>query len=77
LGAFLMLAVAAQQQVRDKAEGGAHRAEIAQREAEEAQRRAQAVDILKGVVESAADIQETLRCESSIGSRSDCAATSF
>ena len=51
--ALLMPAATAQQKVRDK---GA--AETALRKAEEAQRRAQAVDILKGVVESAADIQE-------------------
>lgn len=57
--AFLLPAVAAQQKVRDKAEGGAHPADTAQRQAEEAQRRAQAVDILKGVVEGAAEIQET------------------
>ena len=57
--ACLLPAVAAQQQVRDKTEGGASRADMAQRNAEEVQRRAQAVDILKGVVESAADIQET------------------
>ena len=54
----LMPAAAAQQPVREKAQGGAHSADIAQRKAEEAQRRAQAIDILKGVVESAADIQE-------------------
>lgn len=57
--AFLMPAVAAQQQVRDKAKGDSHRADMAQRKAEEMQRRTQALDILKGVVESAADIQET------------------
>ena len=54
---FLAPAVAAQQKVRDKAQGSA--GETALRKAEEAQRKAQAVDILKGVVESAADIQET------------------
>ena len=53
---FLAPAVAAQQKVRDKAQGNA--GETAQRKAEEAQRKAQAVDILKGVVESAAEIQE-------------------
>lgn len=54
--AFLLPVVGAQPQVRNK--GGAHRTDVAQRKAEEAQRRAQAVDILKGVVEGAADIQE-------------------
>lgn len=52
--AFFVPAVIAQQKVRDKAGVG----ETAQRKAEEAQRKAQAVDILKGVVESAADIKE-------------------
>jgi hypothetical protein len=55
--AFLAPAVAAQNEVRNKVQGGAD--ETAQRKAEEAQRKAQAVDILKGVVESAPDIQET------------------
>jgi hypothetical protein len=55
--AFLTPAVAAQDRVRNKDQGGT--GESAQRKAEEAQRKAQAVDILKGVVESAADIQET------------------
>lgn len=50
--------VAAQQKVRDKAEGGARRTNSAERQAEEAQRRTQAIDILKGVVESAGEIQE-------------------
>lgn len=53
--ALLAPAVAAQQKVRDK--GGAE--ETSQRKAEEAQHKDQAVDILKGVVESAADIKET------------------
>ena len=53
---FLAPAVAAQQKVRDKAQGNA--GETAQRKVEDAQRKAQAVDILKGVVESAAEIQE-------------------
>ena len=48
-------AVTAQVKVRDKAA-----ADTTLRKAEEAQRRAQAVDILKGVVESATDIQELL-----------------
>ena len=49
---FMVPAVAAQQKVRDAGE-------TVQRKTEEAQRKAQAVDILKGVVESAAEIQET------------------
>lgn len=57
--AFLVLAVAAQQKVRDKAQGGARGAGVAQPKAEEAERRAQAVEILKGVVEGAAEIRET------------------
>jgi len=48
--ALLAPAVVAQQRVRDKAQGSAN---------ETAQRKAQAIDILKGVVESAAEIQET------------------
>lgn len=51
--AFWMPSLAAQDKVRDKLQGGA------QRKAEEAQRKAQAIDILKGVVESAAEISET------------------
>lgn len=54
---ILAPAVAAQQKVRDKAQGNA--GTTAQRKAEEAQRKAQAVDILKVVVESADEIQET------------------
>ncbi len=54
---LMVPAVAAQQKARDKAQAGA--GDTAQRKAEEAQRKAQAVDILKGVIESAADIQET------------------
>lgn len=50
--AFLAPVVGAQVKVRDKGE-----AEL--RKAEEAQRRVQAVDILKGVIESAVDIPET------------------
>lgn len=57
--AFLASAVATQQKVRDRPEGTARGAGAAQRKLEEAQRRAQVIDILKGVVESAADIQET------------------
>jgi hypothetical protein len=48
----------AQQKVRDRAEDGDRR-EVARRQAEESQRRVQAIDILKGVVESADEIQET------------------
>ena len=58
--ALLTSSLVAQQQERDKAPGNA--GERAQRKAEEAQRKAQAVDILKGVVESAADIKETQTC---------------
>jgi hypothetical protein len=47
--------LAAQSQVREKAQGQAD----AQRKAEEAQRQTQAIDILKGVVESTAEIQKT------------------
>jgi len=57
--AFLAPAVAAQQKVRDGAQGSAAAGDSALRKAEEAQRKAQAVDILKSVVESAADIKET------------------
>jgi phosphoserine phosphatase len=56
---LLLPAVAAQQEVRDKAEGGARRADTAQRQAEQAARRAQAIEVLKGVVEGAAEIRET------------------
>lgn len=51
--------VAAQQTVRDKADGDARRADTARRKTEATQRRVQAVDILKDVVEGAADIRET------------------
>src|SRR6185369_5010248 len=51
--------VAAQYQVREKVQGRADAANTAQRKVEEAQRKTQAIDILKGVVESAADIQKT------------------
>ena len=57
--AFSMAAVAAQQKARDKVEGDARGTDAAQRQAEEAQRRVQAVDILKSVVEGAAEIRET------------------
>ena len=50
--AFLVPAVVAQGKVRDKAQHSASASETAQR-------KAQAVDILKGVVESAAEIQES------------------
>ncbi|HSE19000.1 MAG TPA: hypothetical protein VLB46_18215 [Pyrinomonadaceae bacterium] len=56
---LLAPAMAAQQKVRDAAQRGAGADETAQRKLEEAQRKTQAIDILKGVVESAADIQET------------------
>lgn len=51
---FLTPVVTAQVKVRDKDTGDA-----VLRKAEEAQRKSQAVDILKGVVDSAVDIQET------------------
>src|ERR1041385_3248207 len=51
LVALLTSAVGAQVKVRDKGDAALRRAEAAQR-------KAQAIDILKGVVESAADIQE-------------------
>lgn len=57
--ALLMPAVAAQQKVRDKAGDGARNAEKELIQAEEAQRRTQAIDVLKGVVESASEIRET------------------
>ena len=56
--AFLLPVMAAQDKVRDKTQHSAGARETAERKAEEAQRKAQAVDILKGVVESAAEIQE-------------------
>ena len=56
--AFLVPAVAAQDKVRDKSQHGASASETSQRKPEEAQRKAQAIDILKGVVDSAAEIQE-------------------
>jgi hypothetical protein len=57
--ALSVAAVAAQQRVRNKPEGETRRADLEQRQAEESQRRAQAVDILKGVVEGAKEIGET------------------
>lgn len=56
--AFLPPALAGQEKVRDKSQSNAPTNETAQRKAEEAQRKAQAVDILKGVVERAADIED-------------------
>ena len=56
---FFALIVAAQSPVREKVQGRAETANTAQRNAEEAQRKTQAIDILKGIVESAADIQKT------------------
>lgn len=52
--ATLLPGVAAQQKARDKAQG----VDAAQRKLEEAQRKTQAIDILKGVVQDAADIQD-------------------
>jgi hypothetical protein len=57
--ALSVAAMAAQQRVRNKPEGETRRADLEQRQAEESQRRAQAVDILKGVVEGAKEIGET------------------
>lgn len=56
--AFLSPTVAAQDQVREKAQGRAEAANTAARKAEEAQRKTQAIEILKGVVESTAEIQK-------------------
>lgn len=56
--AFLAPVTAAQQKGRGRAQAGAREADAAQRKAEEAQRRAQAFEILKGVVEGAAEIRE-------------------
>lgn len=55
---FLQPTLGAQKKPRDKSQSGAS-GETAQRAAEDAQRKSQAIDILKGVVESAGDIQET------------------
>ena len=57
--ALLVPAGAAQQKEREKPQRDAPRTERAVRQAEEAQRRTQAIDILKGVVENAAEIKET------------------
>jgi hypothetical protein len=56
---FLAPAVSAHSQVREKAQGRADASNTEQRKAEEAQRKTQAIDILKGLVENAADIQKT------------------
>ena len=56
--AFLAPAAAARQKGRGKAPG-AREADAAERKAEEEQRMAQAVEILKGVVEGADEIRET------------------
>jgi hypothetical protein len=53
---FSAPAAAGQERVRERAEG---REEVAQRKVEEAQRRLQAVDVLKGVVEGTDEIRET------------------
>ena len=58
ISAFVLPSVAAQQKVREKTES-ARAADNAQRRAEDVLHKAQAIDILKNVVESAADIQET------------------
>jgi hypothetical protein len=55
---FLALNVAARSQVREKARSQTEPANTVQLKAEEAQRKTQAIDILKGIVESAADIQK-------------------
>lgn len=52
-------ATAVQNEVRHKAQSAEVKGVEAQRRAEEAQRKAQAVDILKSVVEGAAEIQDT------------------
>lgn len=57
--AVLMPVMAAQHKVRDKPSGGATGADTVQRKAEEAQRKTQAIDIMKGVVNSASEIEET------------------
>jgi hypothetical protein len=56
--AFLVPAVAAQQKVRDMTQGDVRGADVA-RKAEAAQRKAQALEILNGVVMGAAEIRET------------------
>lgn len=57
--AFWAPGAAAQQKRHAQAPGSAREADVAQRKVEEAQRRAQAVDVLKGVVEGAVEMQET------------------
>jgi hypothetical protein len=59
IATFLAPTVVAQHKVRDKTDDSRGPDETTQRKAEDAQRKAQAIDILKGVVESAADIPET------------------
>jgi len=56
---FWVPTLAAQSQVREKAQGQPDAANATQRKSEEAQRKTQAIDILKGVVENATDIQKT------------------
>jgi len=56
---FWVPTVAAHSQVREKAQGQPDAANATQRKSEEAQRKTQAIDILKGVVENATDIQKT------------------
>lgn len=52
-------AMAVQSEVRQKPQSAGVKGEAAQRKVEEAQRKTQAVDILKGVVEGAVEIQDT------------------
>lgn len=54
----LVTPVVAQDNARRKPQGGAETGEAAQRNAEESQRKTQAIDILKSVVEGAAEIQD-------------------
>ena len=56
---FLALTVAPKSQVREKAQAQTELANTVQRKVQEAQRKTQAIDILKGLVESAGDIQKT------------------
>lgn len=55
---FVAQTVAAQSQLGEKAQSPSDAAITAQRKTEETQRKTQAIDILKGVVESAAEIQK-------------------
>ena len=57
--ALSVSAMAAQARVQDKAEVESRQAVLAQRQSEEAQRKAQSIDILKSVVDGAKEIQET------------------